>query len=238
MNGSNRPYHFEIPSTYQVKKSLSGFTLYLNINSYNIIKGLFFTGTADSPWLPAFSELCHLCEGKRLSDDFLNSIRLDSPSKWWNLPLWLLRAASREFFQTLPPHDRLTGRQAEDLICRCFGVYLSQIHPLESLKEVTDQTQAGGGCTRCRGHIEDIVGINFSTPSLISEHDFDKIQKLTTVFIRQNYPSATLKFTGIRGNRIQVLFSGEQHKKDKILQSVETLLAHNFQPKIFLDCTH
>ena len=225
------PYHFEIPPIYQVKKSFANFTLYLNINSHNTIEGLFFTGPADSPWLAAFSELCQLCEGQRLSYHFPGDLKLASPVPGWNLPLWLLRATSRELFQNLPPRHQLLGHRSEELICRCFGVYLPQILPFRGLKQVTDETRAGGGCTRCRRQIEAVVGT--SIPS--TEH-FDKMRELTAVFIKHNFPSTTVKLTGMNGHRIKAIFSGEEDKKDKILQSVETLIAQNFQVDVTLDC--
>ena len=237
VTGTPPPYHFETPPIYQVKKSLSGFTLYLNIDSRNIIAGLFFTGPADSPWLGAFSELCLVSEGRRLSGHFLSSIRPTSPVKQWNLPLWLLRAASREFLQTLAPRNRILGYDADELICRCFGVYLPEILPFSSPREVADETRAGGGCTRCRRHIEAIVGTRHRPHSAVSTQDFEKIQVLTNVFLKHRFPTVELRLVGIRGNRILVVFSGEGHKKDAILQSVEKLIAQNFPFELFLDCS-
>ena len=237
MNPDNRPYHFEIPIAYQVKKSFDGFTLYLNVDSYNTIKGLFFMGPADSPWLPIFSELCQLSEGQRLAPDLSDNIYLSTPVKRWNLPLWLLRAASREFFQTLHPHHQLAGHQEDALICRCFGVYLPQILQWGSLKEVTDETRAGGGCTRCRQHIQSFIYKNPSLCPAISPQEFDKIKTVTALFVKHNFPSCSLELVSIHGNRMKIIFSGEQNKRDKILQSVEKLIEQNFQQKILLDDT-
>ena len=230
----NHPYHFEAPPAYQVKKSFDHFTLYLNIDSHNIIEGFFFTGPAESPWIPVFSELCHLCEGQRLTEDFLGHIPLSSPVTHWNLPLWLLRQASREFFQIIPPHNQLVQERAEDLICRCFGVYLPQILPFNSLKEVTNETRAGGGCTRCRHHIEAILGTSNAPDDTLPQQDFNKIKELTAVFIKNNFPSCTLKLTGVRGSHIQAIFSGEQNQRDKVIPSVEKLIAYNFQLDVTL----
>ena len=230
-------YHFKIPPTYQAKKSFDHFTLYLDINSQNIVKGLFFTGPSDSPWLPVFSQLCRLCESKRLSNDFISQIRLPSPTPRWNLPLWLLRATYRDVLQMNHPHHQLTGYKAEDLVCRCFGVYLPQIQQFSSLKEVTDETRAGGGCSRCRPHIKRIVASS-TRPPLVSEEDFKKIRVLTAVFIKQNFPSHRLELTNIDENRISVTFSGDEEKKDKIFQSVEKLIEYNFHIKVFLDSSY
>ena len=227
-------YHYATPLIYQSKKSFADFTLYLNINPYSIIEGLFFTGPPDSPWLRPFSQLCRLCEGKRLSNDFISQIDLPSPVKQWNLPLWLLRATYREALQINYPHDKLTGHNAEDLICRCFGVYLPQIRQFSSLKEVTDETRAGGGCSRCHGQIEKIIAPLDPVP-LLSKKDFNKMKALANLFIKQNFPSNTLTLTGIYGNRIKVTLSGNEHNKEKIFQSVEKLIEYNFHVKVFLD---
>lgn len=50
-----------------------------------------------------------------------------------------------------------------ELICRCFGITSSKIkkilkvNPDATALEITDQTNAGGGCTGCIGEIEEIV---------------------------------------------------------------------------------
>ena len=231
---SEQSYHFVAPSVYQVKKSFASFTLYLNINAHNIIKGLFFTGPTDSPWLATFSQLCRLCEGQRLSDDFINHIHLPSPIQRWNLPLWLLRATYRELFQTHRPHNRLVEQKAKNLICRCFGVYLPQIRQFTSLKEAIDETCAGGGCSRCLRQIENIIGTLSTPPPLISEKIFNKIKQLSSVFIKQNFPSSLLELEGVYGNHIRVSFSGDEREKEKIFQSVEKLIEYNFKLKVFL----
>ena len=231
---SGRYYHFTPPSLYQVKKSFARFTLYLNINSHNIIEGLFFTGPTDSPWLPTFSKLCRLCEGQRFSNGFISHIHLPSPVKYWNLPLWLLRATYREFFQTHYPHNMLAGQKAEDLICRCFGVYFPQFLQFTSLKEVTDETRAGGGCSRCRRQIENIIGTQNIPDLLVSEKTFDTIRKLTELFVKKNFPTTALELEGIYGNHIKVIFSGDEREKNRIFQSIEKLIEYNFHLKISL----
>lgn len=51
----------------------------------------------------------------------------------------------------------------DELICRCFGISSSQIkkilkqNPDATTLEITDQTNAGGGCTSCTDEIEAIV---------------------------------------------------------------------------------
>ena len=237
---SERPYHFEAPAIYQAKKSFAGFTLYLNIDSHNMVEGLFFTGPQDSPWIDGFSELCRLCEGQRLSDEFLARLRLSpapTPYQKWNLPLWLLRATGREFFQNHHPRHLLVGQKAQDLICRCFGVYLPQIRPFGSLKEVTDETRAGGGCARCRPQIEEIIGHpqkNTCGPPSLSQEEFDKIRQLTAVFVKQQFPKVTVRLTNIEKNCIRIAFSGDEHEKDKVFRGIEKLIEYNFHLKVSL----
>jgi bacterioferritin-associated ferredoxin len=51
----------------------------------------------------------------------------------------------------------------DNLICRCFGIGSNQIkkilkgNPDASVLDITDQTNAGGGCTSCTKEIETIV---------------------------------------------------------------------------------
>ena len=230
-----KPYHFQVPLAYQAKQSLDGFTLYLDVNNHNIIEGLFFTGPTDSPWIPVFSELCRLSEGQRLFPGFPKDIQLTSPAKRWNLPLWLLRMVSREFFQTNQPHHEMAGHRDDELICRCFGVYLPQILAWSSLKEVTDETRAGGGCAQCHQHIQHLIRKAAPPPPAISPQEFDKIKTLTAVFIKNNFPSCSLELLNVQGDRMMITFSGEQSLREKVLPLVEKLIEQNFQQKIFLD---
>ncbi len=54
-------------------------------------------------------------------------------------------------------------KNSDTLICRCFGIGANQItkilkaNPDASVLEITDQTNAGGGCTSCTGEIETLA---------------------------------------------------------------------------------
>ena len=60
----------------------------------------------------------------------------------------------------IPAHHEKLGFKKENLICRCFGVYVEQLEelvrekPNSDLKDVTNELNAGGGCATCRNDIK------------------------------------------------------------------------------------
>ena len=233
------PYHFEIPSSYDVKASLQNFTLYLDIDSYNNIKGLFFQGPANSPWVPLFSHFCKVNENVELMSSLSNH-RQDSYPGLLHLPFLLLRNAARKFLNIPSPRYQLLKFKSEDLICRCFGVYRPQILDIlcktPDLRSVTDQTRAAAGCMSCRKDIEKMIQ-EFQYTSKprsleIPPSMCTKIKKAVSLFIEHSFPDIHLRGMILKN---RTLYLHLKEKNPQMILQTKRFIESNFNDRISLE---
>lgn len=98
-----------------------------------------------------------------------------------------------------------------DLVCRCFGVSESQIEKFMSendkagLMEVTDETLAGGACTRCHSDIKQVIRYyNPPTDALLKNKGLSEVQLVYKVQDFLNSWPTSYKIKKVVGREIQI----------------------------------
>lgn len=177
-------YHHQIPdfSRYssQFRWDDINFSLYLDTGKRDQVIGFYYQVTGRSlskeeeQWLlGGFSYLAQTLEGgsyfslPRLSDEDGDK----EANKRFPLPWLLYRKFVREIQDTEIPWNQMKGRDGQNLICRCFGVYKEDIHELvgsgvevSGLRDLGDHLQAGIGCGTCREDLLEELRPLLSTP--------------------------------------------------------------------------
>ena len=106
-------------------------------------------------------------------------------------------------YEGIPSLKYLLGVQGDQLVCRCFGVFLSRIVELVwntpcSLKDITDKLKAGGGCTRCHKDLKKILLPSIITPVKLAR----EIDELKKKWLARNHPSVQMDIMSIDKNKI------------------------------------
>lgn len=117
--------------------------------------------------------------------------------------------------------DEIRNEAPEKIVCTCFGVTENQIwdaiktNGFKTVDEITEFTQAGGACGRCKGLIKDIIDTYYKKET--EETTLSPAQKILKINnIIENQISLELKKDGgditlvdIDGNKVMVKLRGK-----------------------------
>ncbi|GAB4015472.1 MAG: hypothetical protein Fur0010_14540 [Bdellovibrio sp.] len=160
-----------IPDFYNAKFSVyfdddRFMQLFIDIDKKDRIAQIGYSLSFDSPWALHFEKFCSFAKGKNVQTVLAHDWAEEFSWKDENVPLinfphLLLHQAWHQFIGT-PISCEIQRQDPKDLLCRCFGVYRSQLMELalkESIKNVEaflQVTMAGQGCGSCRSEVEAI----------------------------------------------------------------------------------
>lgn len=153
-------FNQEKPLFHSAMASHDGFSLYLDFDKRDRLKGLFYEG--EGALLESFESLAKAAVGKNFEE--LQKLKLDLiPSKlFFNLPLYLLKRSLDTYRGKPPALFELKNEPESELLCRCFGIYKNELlekldeNPEFGKKELTNATKAGAGCTSCLVNFQEV----------------------------------------------------------------------------------
>ncbi|MCY4523331.1 MAG: (2Fe-2S)-binding protein [Halobacteriovoraceae bacterium] len=195
----------------------------------------------NGPWQRKLQRIIKQARGLTVTETvhaFLQEIPSDTDPVI-NLPFMLFRKALLDYRGHPECHASILGKKNEQLICRCFGVYNKSIEELIwqkqifSLKDITNQLKAGGGCTRCLPNIEQML-----IPATLSPVKLAlKLEK-----IKENWPkeiqreNIQVDIMEVDKNKISISINPEKDA-GYLLKSLQNYL--NFYcPGIYLSLFH
>ncbi len=163
-------YHNERPTIFRYQESFqyrgSTLELFLEVSKKEVIEGLYYQWEGESYFQKELSELAKNVEGLKLHE-----IPLPSESENWSYPFFFYRQFILQIKGEELPLSILKGKDPYELICRCSGVYESDIreHILAQLKNeiyefdkvvksLGDELLVSIGCASCKHDMEMIVG--------------------------------------------------------------------------------
>lgn len=127
--------------------------LYLDTDKSGKVSTFRYEYDGRDPFLDSFAQAI---VGKVLGDIPPLSEEGKFPSLYF-----LVRKFIQEIRSTPIPFDQQKGRPYQNLLCRCFGVYVEDIHELvgrgievNSLRDLGDHLNAGIGCGTCHRDLE------------------------------------------------------------------------------------
>jgi bacterioferritin-associated ferredoxin len=144
---------FKLSKTYGDPTANKFIELYLDIDKKDKFSGFgFFQRGFDH-----LEEQLHILRDSIL-DKRIDEVREISfkSSVFLDIPTLIL-------FDLIEEYKGMIALEDERLLCRCFGITSNQVqkilrsNPDLSVQDITDQTNAGGGCTSCSSDIEKIV---------------------------------------------------------------------------------
>lgn len=163
------------PFLISAQSNLANFSVYLDINNKSRLEGLYFKCPEESIWFSFFSSLAIELERVPLRDlekvvELWKQVNHSQLKGYFLVPpLELLERALDQYYGNEVGHSEVSAQSSEELLCRCFGVYKSQVKELVEnnenvdLKFVSNELRASVGCTSC-------------SDSVISAIDFFKAQ--------------------------------------------------------------
>lgn len=161
---TSKAYNNESPLFHSSKAEHAGVTLFLDFNKKDILQGLYYTLQEDSPWKESLSKLAVGLEGKAFSELHASAgSNLSEGEHFFDLPLFLLKEALDSYRGKAPALHELKNEDANDLICRCFGIYKNELlsvldeNPDFKDKDLTNATKAGAGCTTCLSDFQELI---------------------------------------------------------------------------------
>lgn len=185
---TGKPNFFQASLTYKLASDEEQWIkVYLDVNNQDKINQLNYEYQGMKGFLPYFSALSVMARGLGLTEaseisfedfyDFFEGDGLFSELMesghipLIQLPIILLR----DTIQQYTGEENIIMSKADELVCRCFGVYHSDIKNLISsersfeLIDVIKKTHAGAGCGSCKGDVEEIYHeARFSFPAMIT----------------------------------------------------------------------
>lgn len=153
-------FNQEKPLFHSAMASHDGYSLYLDFDKRDRLKGLFYEG--EGKLLNSFESLAKASEGKNFQELQSLQIELSEPKSFFNIPLYLLKRALDSYRGKAPALFKLKNEPEEELICRCFGIYKEELldsleeNPEFGKKELTNATKAGAGCTSCLVNFQEV----------------------------------------------------------------------------------
>lgn len=163
-------------SAFLVLRGSDKITLYLDIDQKDHLhqvrcSGPFGAGEELESWKESFELACSFCQGLNAHEAL--KIKFHTLLKTQNDPqkkevlfhpfALLLRLALSRYWGIVESPDEWEKVSFHDLLCRCFGVYRSQViklvleNPAIDQQELSQKTQAGMGCTSCLGALEQMI---------------------------------------------------------------------------------
>jgi hypothetical protein len=175
------PDFFHKSASAQLKET----ELFLDIDKFDVINNIQYKlGASDAPlWEQTFLRLPQLLIGKKIGEAFelspFNFFREaacvdeeDNEGLLWSedvpifhLPIYLLQQAIESYRGRAPKRFELLKTTSDNLLCRCFKVYQSQVldflkvNPKASELDLIDEFQVTIGCGNCANDLEDLLGV-------------------------------------------------------------------------------
>jgi len=161
---NERPSIFRYQESFQYQKSI--LLLYLEVSNKEVVEGLFYRWEGKSYFLSEFADYAKRVEGSQLGD-----VPIPTDEKSWSYPFFLYRQFILQITAAELPLSLVTGKDPYELICRCSGVYESDIRDYikgqlkaenydfnNVLKSLGEELLVAIGCTSCKSDVENIIG--------------------------------------------------------------------------------
>ncbi len=163
-------YHNERPGIFRYQESFqyqtSVLELYLEVSKKEVVEGLFYTWQGKPYFLQELSDYAQKVEGRKLYD-----IPLPNDASHWSYPFFFYRQFILQITGAELPLSILKGKDPYELICRCSGVYESEIREhiqgqLDAenydfdkvFRSLGDELFVAIGCASCKLDVEKLVG--------------------------------------------------------------------------------
>ncbi|MFZ4714186.1 MAG: (2Fe-2S)-binding protein [Bacteriovoracaceae bacterium] len=174
---SGKPSFFQSKIEYS-EKNLK-VTAFLDVNQKEKIEQFKYVYEGTPTFLPYLSALGEIVRGMSLeiartlsSEDFKSyfekdteyqNLEAEGATPWCNLAIVILSKLIEDYegtFVTTTAH--MKGQKEDDLLCRCFGIYQSELKNLLienrhfEIQDLTAKTKAGAGCRSCIVDIDEL----------------------------------------------------------------------------------
>lgn len=265
---SKKPGIFQASLRYELTAT-DWIKVFLDIDSKDKIKNFSYVHEGMRGFIPYFSALSLIVQNLSLSealeishddfydffdeDEIFHELMESGHVPLLQLPLIILRDAIAQY----TGEENIIQPKAHELVCRCFGVYASDIKNIISkersfeLIDIIKHTQAGAGCGSCKGDVEEIYHeARFTHPTVISLNTptaTGKIGDLTTAQWVVKIDKAINDFKGQNGLqeldvelvkfkfpelRLKIHAKPEALDPDKLKEKLEYFLSQSLQIKI------
>lgn len=265
---NHRPGIFQASLRYDLNSS-EWIKVYLDVNQKDEIKNFSYEAKGMRGFIPYFSALSLLIQNLTVTealelshedfydffdgDDLFHELLSTGHIPLIQLPLILLRDAIFQF----TGEENILEHRANELICRCFGVYESDLKKLIAsersfeLVDVIKKTHVSAGCGSCRGDVEEIYHeVRFTHPTVMSLNTLTptgKIGDLTTAQWVMKLDKAIENFKGQNALldldveivkfkypelRLKIHTAPEKLDPDKLKEKLEYFLTQSVQIKI------
>jgi bacterioferritin-associated ferredoxin len=191
--GNERPLFCDLSFT------LDGVTVFIEINKDNTYSSFSYKIEQPGPLGPLLSLLSEFLPGRNLFD--FSSLSWNFFDSYWRedsdylkafpitnrpftpFPFLLISRGLQEYFGT-PSRDQLQNQDYKNLVCKCFGVYRSEIerewieNQQASASGITQRLKAGACCGSCLPTIKDVLSEAWNTLGhqvLNSEQDQEEL---------------------------------------------------------------
>lgn len=148
------------PVNYNLSHSYSGIELFLDVDQRDMIRDIGYKLSGRDSYRHYMEEFCGWAIGKKFED--LDASREPSDGSFIGPLELLIYRLKCDWQASSVPINLQSGKKWEELLCRCFGVGTQEIinyfsaNPLASLRDITKNLKAGGGCTSCLFDLEKI----------------------------------------------------------------------------------
>lgn len=163
-------YHNERPAIFRYQESFeyrdSVLEFFLEVSKKEIVEGLYYQWKGKAYFLEELADYAKKVEGQKLTD-----APLPSSSATWSYPFFFYRQMILQITGTELPLSILKGKDPYELVCRCSGIYESEIrdHIQDQLKaevydfnkvlrSLGDELLVAIGCGSCKMDVEKIIG--------------------------------------------------------------------------------
>lgn len=265
-----KPGYFQASLRYQLNQE-NWIKVYLDVDQKDKIKNFSYESEGMRGFIPYFSALSLMAPGLTLieaselsnddfydffeGDDLFSELMESGHIPLLQLPLILLRDSILQY----TGEENILNPKSEELVCRCFGVYESDIKKLIEtersfeLVDVIKKTHASAGCGSCKADVEAIYHeARFTHPTMISLNTAisgTKVGDLTTAQWVVKIDKAINDFKGQNGLqeldlelvkfkfpevRLKIHHKPETLDPDKLKEKLEYFLAQSLQLKIVI----
>lgn len=154
---NRKPEFYQYTQTFDLSEG--PLTFYLDASKKGKVNELCFEGKGAITLQKSLNQLCLKVKGLPLGE-------LPIFDEETNFPFttFLYRRFLQDIRQTLIPFSFQKGRDPQNLVCRCFGVYKEDIHELIgsgvevlTLRDLGDHLSAGVGCGSCHVDLKHIL---------------------------------------------------------------------------------
>ena len=183
-----------MPETEKIKITHSeknfSLSIYCKIDDNGTIKQLAYHNNNSNPWQKKLETIAQQAVGCSIGKIPYLLLQEDNRNTdpVIDLPFMLLRKSLLKYRGIPDCHISILNKQKDQLICRCFGVYRKSLENFiwqkteVSLKDVTNQLRATGGCFRCLPDVNKMLALANTTPVQLA----CKVDNLKGQWLAQN----------------------------------------------------